>query len=397
MTTRAWSETTPLDSAHAGEGAEELRKARVDISERLLHLCPVGAILKWSSRVVPVGWKECDGSSLSQTDYAELYAVIGKTYGGTSTKFNLPDYQDWFTRGWNHSAASGLYDPDSATRTKSTATGSTMTAGDHVGTEQTSQYRSHYHQYIMANAFARVNAVYSGSNGSGTKLTRTSGYYPTTTYTETYPKNKRVIYMMRVEGINAVYDTASAKYLHEYINTWNNLVPADTDPMGDGAQEIRNFKVDIKERLDVMFPVGSIALWPTNIPPDGWLECNGSSSVSRTTYPELFNVITNVWGTYTSTAFTIPDLRGYFMRGAKAPNYVSTTEASRLYSHTHTYTNCAETGVNNVPTASPTSYVALVYSSTTSASNMGYYPDYYSETKPKSIYLMVIIKAKECE
>ena len=43
----------------------------------------------------------CDGSAVSRTDYAELYSVIGDTYGAGdgSTTFNLPDLVDKFVEG----------------------------------------------------------------------------------------------------------------------------------------------------------------------------------------------------------------------------------------------------------------------------------------------------------
>jgi hypothetical protein len=47
------------------------------------------------------GWLVCDGSAISRTTYAELFDVIGTTYGvgdGTTT-FNLPDYTDKFAEG----------------------------------------------------------------------------------------------------------------------------------------------------------------------------------------------------------------------------------------------------------------------------------------------------------
>jgi microcystin-dependent protein len=54
---------------------------------------PVGAVTMWagSSLALPAGWLLCDGSSLSRTAYASLYAVIGTTYGTpSSTTFALP-------------------------------------------------------------------------------------------------------------------------------------------------------------------------------------------------------------------------------------------------------------------------------------------------------------------
>jgi microcystin-dependent protein len=53
----------------------------------------------------------CDGSAVSRTDYADLYSVIGDTYGAGdgSTTFNLPNLTDKFiqgnaTSGTEHSA-----------------------------------------------------------------------------------------------------------------------------------------------------------------------------------------------------------------------------------------------------------------------------------------------------
>jgi len=55
-----------------------------------------GLIVPWSSTSVPSGFLECDGSAVSRTTYATLFAVIGTTYGSGdgSTTFNLPDLQD---------------------------------------------------------------------------------------------------------------------------------------------------------------------------------------------------------------------------------------------------------------------------------------------------------------
>ena len=42
---------------------------------------------------IPTGWLVCDGSAISRTDYAELFAIIGTQYGSGdgSTTFNLPN------------------------------------------------------------------------------------------------------------------------------------------------------------------------------------------------------------------------------------------------------------------------------------------------------------------
>ena len=57
---------------------------------------------------IPSGWLLCDGSAVSRTTYAELFAVIGTIYGvgDGSTTFNLPNYIDNFAQG---SATAGTY------------------------------------------------------------------------------------------------------------------------------------------------------------------------------------------------------------------------------------------------------------------------------------------------
>jgi len=46
----------------------------------------------------------------------------------------------------------------------------------------------------------------------------------------------------------------------------------------------------------------------------GWLICDGSA-VSRTEYKDLFQAIGTAWGNPGETTFSLPDLRGYFIRG----------------------------------------------------------------------------------
>lgn len=61
----------------------------------------VGAVVAFAGMVTPQGWLLCDGSAVSRTDYATLYAVIGTTYGAGdgSTTFNLPNLVDKFVEG----------------------------------------------------------------------------------------------------------------------------------------------------------------------------------------------------------------------------------------------------------------------------------------------------------
>ena len=54
---------------------------------------PIGTMIPYSSEIIPNGFLPCDGSEVSRTEYKDLFAVIGTSYGAGdgSTTFNLPD------------------------------------------------------------------------------------------------------------------------------------------------------------------------------------------------------------------------------------------------------------------------------------------------------------------
>ena len=55
-----------------------------------------GLIIPWGNNSTPSGFLDCDGSAVSRSTYANLFAVIGTNYGvgDGSTTFNLPDLTD---------------------------------------------------------------------------------------------------------------------------------------------------------------------------------------------------------------------------------------------------------------------------------------------------------------
>lgn len=54
---------------------------------------PVGTYIQHAGATAPTGFLACDASAVSRATYADLFAVIGTTYGAGngSTTFNLPD------------------------------------------------------------------------------------------------------------------------------------------------------------------------------------------------------------------------------------------------------------------------------------------------------------------
>lgn len=64
-----------------------------------------GQIGYFARNSAPAGWLKADGTAVSRTTYAALFAAISTTFGtgDGSTTFNLPDLRGEFVRGWDDS------------------------------------------------------------------------------------------------------------------------------------------------------------------------------------------------------------------------------------------------------------------------------------------------------
>lgn len=61
---------------------------------------PTGTILPFAGNTIPEGFLACNGAGISASTYSALYSVIGNTFGGDSTTFNLPNAEsDKFLQG----------------------------------------------------------------------------------------------------------------------------------------------------------------------------------------------------------------------------------------------------------------------------------------------------------
>lgn len=78
---------------------------------------PVGSIQAYGGTTAPWGWLLCQGQAVSRTTYAELFGVIGTSFGegDGSTTFNVPDLRESTIKGAgltgkssNHLDADGL-------------------------------------------------------------------------------------------------------------------------------------------------------------------------------------------------------------------------------------------------------------------------------------------------
>lgn len=87
---------------HPPAGDNSLRLATTGwVVSQLSTSIPAGAIMYFAQSNVPDGWLFCNGSNVSRTTYANLFAAIGTKYGsgnGSST-FTLPNLRDIFIQG----------------------------------------------------------------------------------------------------------------------------------------------------------------------------------------------------------------------------------------------------------------------------------------------------------
>lgn len=81
------------DSGAPTESGDALTKGYIDGIAAAYYPLPSGAVLPFGTTSIPAGFLACDGSAVSRTTYASLFAVVGTGYGvgDGSTTFNVPD------------------------------------------------------------------------------------------------------------------------------------------------------------------------------------------------------------------------------------------------------------------------------------------------------------------
>lgn len=131
---------------------------------------PVGIVLDYAGSTNP-GWGLiCDGAAVSRTTYANLFGIIGTTYGAGdgSTTFNVPNFKG------RTSIGEGNYND--------TVSGSiTRTLGQSLGAEKhtltSTEIPSHTHNFNTRTSSGGVDtdAVYTTAGGAGTLARTTDG------------------------------------------------------------------------------------------------------------------------------------------------------------------------------------------------------------------------------
>lgn len=156
--------STTLDQARDALGVQETNPEGLN---------PAGSIICYAGATAPTGYLECDGSAVSRSTYATLFAAIGSTYGAGngSTTFNLPDLRGEFVRGWDH--------------------GRGVDSGRVRGSAQSADVAAHSHGLRVYDR-ADTDSLGSGGGGDNTVSTGSSyvnGYIESVGGTETRPRN----------------------------------------------------------------------------------------------------------------------------------------------------------------------------------------------------------------
>ena len=74
----------------------EHHEERISDLESQGNVVPTGTRFRYAGSSAPTGFLICDGSEVSRTTYADLFAAIGTAFGpgDGSTTFNLPDSRE---------------------------------------------------------------------------------------------------------------------------------------------------------------------------------------------------------------------------------------------------------------------------------------------------------------
>lgn len=129
---------------------------------------PTGSVHAWVTNSAPSGYLLCDGSAVSRTTYADLFAVIGTTFGAGdgSTTFNLPNLKGRTIVGRD------------AAQTEFDTLGETGGAKTHTLTAAESGVPAHAHPFQFATGSGSgVSGIFTATGG-GTTLSNAGGPSP---------------------------------------------------------------------------------------------------------------------------------------------------------------------------------------------------------------------------
>jgi microcystin-dependent protein len=245
---------------------------KTELSQTALHILPTGTVIAFSGIYCPIGWKFCNGEELIVNDYFELFNVIGHRYGGSGTRFKLPNLNGRVIVGQDK-------DKEILTGDYNNILASFGGEITHLLTE--AEMPSHRHHSFYVNWVKGAGSdpdYYSGLNE-----TNSHGFNTTSATGGSTSHNNMQPYLI----LNYIIKTDSSNWQETNIVTYTPI--------------------------NYSSPIGTILPYSSSIIPNGWLLCDGTSYI-KSNYPELSTLLEDIWGG-DPTNFNVPDLRGRTLVG----------------------------------------------------------------------------------
>ena len=226
----------------------------------LSNISMIGEVRLWAGLIseIPSGWLHCDGSAISRTTYADLYAITSTGFGAgdTTTTFNIPDTRDVLFVGT---------DADDTGIAKSNVSGSAAKTGG-----------------------SNVVSTSSADTGSQSGGNATTGTHNHTFY---------LPYIALVAMIRALNATVSISSIEIFITLVDNIDIVYAAHHNERADSLIDIENAIGVNLSNTKIAGEVRAWGGSIAniPSGWLHCDGSTK-SKVSYPDVYSVIRSMYG-----------------------------------------------------------------------------------------------------
>jgi len=119
---------------------------------------PTGGLVMWSTASAPSGFLLCDGSAVSRSTYAALFAIVSTTFGSGdgSTTFNVPNYTNRMPYGTTIGATGGSANATLVSHTH-TFTGNALGTHNHATTFNQTSKSNNATPYMLSNPFIGEN------------------------------------------------------------------------------------------------------------------------------------------------------------------------------------------------------------------------------------------------